>query len=315
MRDTLITIFGGGGFLGRHITQQLTAAGARVRIAQRNIRIAQDVKPLGNLGQTQLVAADITKPDSVARALHGADAVINLVGILKGNFDAVHHVGAGNVARGAAAAGCTALVHVSAIGADPQSKSAYGRSKADGEAAVRAAFPTATILRPSIVFGREDQFVNRFAGLIASLPVVPIIGGKAKFQPVYVDDVAQAVTMSLADPARFGGKTFELGGPEAVSMADLNARIAKEIGADRSFIDMPDSLSGLMAGLTGWLPGAPITRDQWAMLQTDNVVAPGSEGLEAFGISPTPMAAVIGDYLVRFRKHGRFGARTRNRAD
>jgi uncharacterized protein YbjT (DUF2867 family) len=315
MRDTLITIFGGGGFLGRHITQQLTAAGARVRIAQRNIRIAQDVKPLGNLGQTQLVAADITKPDSVARAVHGADAVINLVGILKGNFDAVHHVGAGNVARGAAAAGCAALVHVSAIGADSQSKSAYGRSKADGEAAVRAAFPAATILRPSIVFGREDQFVNRFAGLIASLPVVPIIGGKAKFQPVYVDDVAQAVTMSLADPARFGGQTFELGGPEAISMAELNARIAKEIGADRSFVDMPDSLSGLMAGLTGWLPGAPITRDQWAMLQTDNVVAPGSAGLDAFGITPTPMAAVIGDYLVRFRKHGRFGARIKNRTD
>ncbi|MFN3474320.1 MAG: complex I NDUFA9 subunit family protein [Blastomonas sp.] len=314
MRDTLITIFGGGGFLGRHITQHLTAAGARVRIAQRNIRIAQDVKPLGNLGQTQLVAADITKPESVARAVHGADAVINLVGILKGDFDAIHHVGAGNVAKAAAAAGCAALVHVSAIGADASSKSAYGRSKAHGEAAVRAAFPTATILRPSIVFGRDDQFVNRFAGLIASLPVVPIIGGKAKFQPVYVDDVAQAVTMSLADPARFGGQLFELGGPEAISMAELNARIAREIGADRSFIAMPDGISSLMAGLTGWLPGAPITRDQWAMLQTDNVVAPGAAGLEAFGIAPTPMAAVIGEYLVRFRKHGRFGSRTRDRA-
>ena len=314
MRDTLITIFGGGGFLGRHITQHLTAAGARVRIAQRNIRIAQDVKPLGNLGQTQLVAADITKPESVARAVHGADAVINLVGILKGDFDAIHHVGAGNVAKAAAAAGCAALVHVSAIGADASSKSAYGRSKAHGEAAVRAAFPTATILRPSIVFGRDDQFVNRFAGLIASLPVVPIIGGKAKFQPVYVDDVAQAVTMSLADPARFGGQLFELGGPEAISMAELNARIAREIGADRSFIAIPDGISSLMAGLTGWLPGAPITRDQWAMLHTDNVVAPGAAGLDAFGIAPTPMAAVIGEYLVRFRKHGRFGSRTRDRA-
>lgn len=311
MRDTLITIFGGGGFLGRHITQRLTAAGARVRIAQRNIRIAQDVKPLGNLGQTQLVAADIRKPETVARAVHGADAVINLVGILKGDFDAFHHVGAANVAQAAGAAGCASLVHVSAIGADAHSKSGYGRSKADGEAAVRAAFPNATILRPSIVFGREDQFVNRFAGLIASLPVVPIIGGKAKFQPVYVDDVAEAVAMSLIDPARFGGQTFELGGPETISMADLNQRIAKEIGADRSFIAMPDSLSGLMAGLTGWLPGAPITSDQWAMLQTDNVVASGASGFEAFGITPTPMAAVIGDYLIRFRKHGRFGVRTK----
>lgn len=311
MRDTLITIFGGGGFLGRHITQHLTAAGARVRIAQRNIRIAQDVKPLGNLGQTQLVAADIRKPETVARAVHGADAVINLVGILKGDFDAFHHEGAANVARAAAAAGVQALVHVSAIGADAGSRSAYGRSKAEGEAAVRAAFPQATILRPSIVFGREDQFVNRFAGLIASLPVVPIIGGKARFQPVYVDDVAEAVKQSLSDPARFGGRTFELGGPETISMADLNKRIAKEIGEGPSFIDMPDSLSGLMAGMTGWLPGAPITRDQWAMLQTDNVVAPGADGLEAFGITPTPMAAVIGDYLVRFRKHGRFGVRAK----
>jgi NADH dehydrogenase len=302
MRDTLITIFGGGGFLGRHITQHLTAAGARVRIAQRNIRIAQDVKPLGNLGQTQLIAADIRKPETVARAVHGADAVINLVGILKGDFDAFHHEGAANVARAAAAAGAQALVHVSAIGADAGSKSAYGRSKAEGEAAVRAAFPSATILRPSIVFGREDQFINRFAGLISSLPIVPIIGGKARFQPV---------KLSLSDPARFGGRTFELGGPETISMAELNKRIAKEIGEDPSFIDMPDSLSGLMAGLTGWLPGAPITRDQWAMLQSDNVVAEGTDGLQAFGITPTPMAAVIGDYLVRFRKHGRFGARAK----
>lgn len=315
MRDSLITIFGGGGFLGRHITQQLTAAGARVRIAQRNIRTAQDVKPLGNLGQTQLIAADILKPESVARAVHGADAVINLVGILKGDFDAFHHRGAAHVAQAAAAAGVSALAHVSAIGADLQSKSGYGRSKAEGEASVRAAFPQATILRPSIVFGREDQFVNRFAGLIAALPIVPIIGGKARFQPVYVEDVADAVVKSLADPARFGGRTFELGGPETVSMADLNKRIAREIGVDPTFVDMPDSLSGLMAGMTGWLPGAPITSDQWAMLQSDNVVADGAEGFAAFGITPTPMAAVIGDYLVRFRKHGRFGVRAKGKID
>jgi len=310
MRDSLITIFGGGGFLGKYITQHLTTAGARVRIAQRNIRGAQDVKPLGNLGQTQLIAADICKPDSVARAVHGADAVINLVGILKGDFDSFHNQGAANVARAAAAQGCTALVHVSAIGADPQSKSAYGRSKGEGEDAVRAAFPTATILRPSIVFGREDQFVNRFAGLISSLPVVPIIGGTARFQPVYVDDVAQAVTASVADPARFGGRTFELGGPETISMSDLNRRIAAEIGAKPAFVEMPDALSGLMAGMTGWLPGAPITRDQWTMLQSDNVVAAGADGLEAFGIAPTPMAAIIGDYLVRYRKQGRFSVRS-----
>ncbi|WP_373489421.1 complex I NDUFA9 subunit family protein [Blastomonas sp.] len=311
MRDSLITVFGGGGFLGKYITQRLLAAGARVRIAQRNIRGAQDVKPLGNLGQIQLIATDIRKPDSVARALHRADGAVNLVGILKGDFDAFHRDGAANIASAAATAGCGALVQVSAIGADPQSKSAYGRSKGEGEAAVLAAYPQATILRPSIVFGREDQFINRFAGLIASLPIVPIIGGKAKFQPVFVDDVAAAVVASLANPAVFGGRTFELGGPEIVSMAEINTRIAAEIGVSPTFIDMPDAVSALMAHGAGWLPGAPITGDQWAMLQSDNVVANGADGLDALGIAATPMAAIIGDYLVRYRKQGRFSVRTK----
>lgn len=306
MDGKLITLFGGGGFLGRVVAQRLLSGGARVRIAERNLSNANAIKPLGNLGQTQFIAADIRKPDTVARAVRGADAVVNLVGILKGDFQAFHVEGAANVATAAAQAGCGALVHISAIGADPDSSSQYGRSKALGEKAVREAFPAATILRPSIVFGRDDNFINRFAGLIAMLPVVPIIGGKAKFQPVYVDDVARAVARALGDPASFGGHVYELGGPEVISMAALNRRIAEDIDRDPLFVDMPDTLSGLMAGTTGWLPGAPITGDQWRMLQSDNVVADDARGLDAFDIVPTPLDAVIPDYLVRFRKHGRF---------
>lgn len=306
MDGKLIIMFGGGGFLGRYIAQQLLASGARVRIAERNPGNANGIKTLGNLGQTSLVIADILKPDSIARALDGADAAINLVGILAGDFDAVHRLGAENVAKGAAAAGCGALVHISAIGADPQSQSRYGRSKGEGETAVRNAFPAATILRPSIVFGREDQFVNRFAALIAMLPIVPIIGGNAKFQPVYVGDVARAASAALFDPARFGGQTYELGGPEQISMAALNKFIARETGRSPAFVNMPDAASSLMASATGWLPGAPMTRDQWIMLQSDNIVGPDAKSLAAFDIEPTPMAAIVPDYLVRYKKHGRF---------
>ena len=308
----LVTIFGGGGFLGKYVAQHLLSAGWRVRVAQRNIRNAQHIKPLGNLGQVQFIAADVRKADSVARAVHGADAVINLVGILDGDFDAFHVDGARNVAAAAAGAGCGALVHVSAIGADTASPSRYGRSKGEGEDAVRSAFLHATIIRPSIVFGREDQFVNRFAGLIAALPVVPVIGGKAKFQPVFVDDVAKAIAASVVDAATHRGNIYELGGPEVVSMAELNKRIASQIDRDVLFVDMPDSVSGAMASLTGWLPFAPITGDQWKMLQSDNVVAANARGLDNFGIKPTPMAAVIGEYLVRYRKHGRFGTKVRS---
>jgi len=307
MHDTLITVFGGGGFIGRYACEQLLAAGARLRIAQRNLAGAVPIKPLANLGQTQFIAADIRDRASVARALRGADAAINLVGVLAGDFTAFHRDGARNVAEAAAAAGLSALVHISAIGADPQSPSRYGRSKGEGEAAVRTAFPGATILRPSIVFGREDQFINRFASLIAALPVVPIIGGGTRFQPVYVDDVARAIAAAALDPAAHGGQTFELGGPETLSMAELNHRLARQTGHHRRFLRVPDGMAALMARTTGWLPGAPITHDQWLMLQQDNVTDPAVPGLEALGITPTPMAAVTGEYLVRYRRGGRFG--------
>lgn len=307
MKNRLVTLIGGGGFLGRYVAQELLAAGARVRIAQRDPREALFLKPLGGLGQTQFVAVDVRKPETVARAVAGADAVVNLVGTLSGDFHGLQTVGARTVAQAAAAAGVGSLVHISAIGADPESPSAYARSKGEGEAAVRAVFPGATILRPSIVFGREDQFVNRFAGMIASMPVVPVLRASTKFQPVYVVDVAQAVVAALGgDSAR--GKTLELGGPDILSMGALIRWIAGAIGRDPVIVELPDMIGGLIA-LGGFLPGAPITRDQWRMLQRDNVVAAGAEGLAAVGVTPTPLNAVAPGWLVRFRHNGRFGAR------
>ena len=210
LNNKLVTLFGGGGFVGRYVVQALCNAGARVRVAQRNVRVAGSLKTLGNLGQVSLAACDVTKPGSVANALAGADMAVNLVGSFD-NMDAVQRAGAANVALAAAKAGVAALVHISAIGADVDSDAVYGRSKGAGEAAVRAAFPSAVILRPSIVFGREDAFINRFAGLIRMLPVVPVIGSGTKFQPVFVGDVAKAVVAALRNG---GGETLELGGPQ-----------------------------------------------------------------------------------------------------
>ena len=310
MKNSLVTVFGGGGFLGRQVAQALMERGARVRVAQRDLASAIRVKPLGALGQTQFVAADIRKAQSVARAIAGSEIVINLVGVLSGDFEGTHQDGAANVAKAAAEAGVKALVHVSAIGADAQSPSAYGRSKAAGEAAVRAAFPTATIIRPSIIFGQEDRFLNRFAEMIARLPVVPVIGADTKFQPVYVADVAQAIAQAAADPDRHGGKTYELGGPKQFSMLELNAWIARAIGRERSLVALPGSIASFIASF-GWLPGAPITRDQYEMLQRDNVVAAGAQGLAELGVAPTPMEAVAENWLVRYRRHGRFAGRVK----
>lgn len=307
----LICIFGGGGFLGRYISQQLLSRGARVRIAERDPKNALRIKPLGNLGQTQFASADVTKKESVVRAVHGCDAIINLVGILDGDFDAVHVKGALNVASASAEAGCSALVQMSAIGADTGSPSRYGRSKGEAEEAVLDAFPSAIIMRPSIVFGREDQFINRFASMIRMMPIVPIIGGDTKFQPVFVGDVAQAVAAALESPTQYAGQIFELGGPEVISMGDLNRRIAKMTKRDRGFIEVPDFAAKLMATCTGFLPGAPITSDQYKMLQKDNVVANDQAGLEAFGVTPTPLASVARGWMEKYTTHGRFGARAK----
>lgn len=302
MKDKLIVLIGGGGFVGRYVAQELLAAGARVRIAQRRPRDAWFLKPLGNLGQTQFVAADVTQPGTIAAAFAGADAVVNLAGVLKGDFDAVNREGARIVAAAAQAAGVPALVHFSALGAEAGSASAYGRSKAEGEAAVRDSFPSATILRPSFVFGREDQFTNRFAALVGSGPVVPVLRAAVRFQPVYVVDVARAVVAALADPNAHAGKTYALGGPDILTMAGLFHWLAEATGHNPAFTELPDPIGALIAAL----PGTPITRDQWRMLQSDNITG-DAPGLAALGVPATPLAGAAPAWLVRYRRHGRFG--------
>jgi NADH dehydrogenase len=303
MKDKLVTLIGGGGFLGRYVAQALLQAGARVRVAERDPRHAFFLKPLGGLGQTQFVAADVTRPETIARAVAGADAVVNLVGSFTGNLTRLHVDGPRAIAE-AASAGGAAMVHVSAIGADRESAAAYARTKGLGEEAVRAADPQATILRPATVFGPEDQFVNRFAGMIGTLPVVPVLKPETRFQPVFVGDVAHAVVAALGDRAAHGGHTYELGGPEVLTMLELHQWIAQAIGRRPRLLPLPDAAGSLLAAL----PLSPISGDQWKLLQRDTVVAPGAEGLAALGVAPTPLGAVAPGWLVRFRRAGRFGA-------
>ena len=302
--DELVVLFGGGGFLGRYVAQELLRSGARVRIAERDPLDSFFLKPLAALGQAQSVRADITKLESVERAVAGADVVINLVGVLKGRFQEIHVDGAANVARASAAAGVKRLVHISAIGADPQAASNYARTKGEGEAAVRAAFPGAAILRPSIVFGQEDDFVNKFAGLISRLPYLPVIRPDVRLQPVWVVDVAKAVASVALTPVG-EGKAFELGGPQTLSMLELHQWIAQAIAHQPTFVKVPDGAAAAMARF-GFLPGAPITWDQWLMLQRDNVVGEGVKTFADLDIEPAPLAAVAPRWLVRYRQHGRF---------
>jgi NADH dehydrogenase len=308
--DRLVTLFGGGGFLGRYVAQALFDAGARVRIVQRDPRSAYFLTPLAAVGQLQFVAGDITDAARVRAAVQGSDAVVNLVGILKGDFASIHVGGARNVAEAAAAAGAGALVQVSAIGADPEAPSAYARSKGAGEAAVREAFPGATIVRPSLLFGREDNFVNRFAGLARLSAFLPVIRGGMRMQPVYAADVARAVAAAALGPDAHAGRTYELGGPQVLTMRELMAWVCRTTGRDRTLVDIPDFAAELLARTTGWLPGAPITHDQYLMLCRDSVVSPGAAGLEAFGIGKTPLAAVAEGWLTSYRRHGRFAAKS-----
>ena len=303
----LIIMFGGGGFIGRYVCEALLKTGARLRVATRDPRRAFFLQPLGEMGQVTAIAADLGRPASIERAVDGADAVINLVGIFKGNLDLIHVEGARLAAAAAAATGASAFVQISAIGADPDSASTYGRTKGLGEQAVRAAFHNATIIRPSVVFGAEDAFTNRFAAL-ARLPILPVIAPNTRFQPVFVRDLAQAIAAAALDPACHGGKTYELAGPDAMTMRDLNAEIASLADQSPELVDVPDFIAAGMAAL-GFLPGAPLSRDQWLMLQTDNVASGDLPGFEAFGIVPTPMSAAAPEWLGRFRKGGRFAPR------
>jgi len=301
------TVFGGSGFIGRYVVQRLAQRGHIVRVATTDPAGSRFLTTQGRVGQIVPLAASVTDAGAVAQAVAGADLVINLVGILferkPGDFERLQGVGPGIVARAAAAAGVARFVQVSAIGADAASPSGYGRSKAAGEAAVRAAFPEAVILRPSIVFGPEDMFFNRFAGMARLLPFMPVVAGATRFQPVFVGDVADAV-IAAATRDDAPGRTFELGGPRVLTFRALLRFILDTTGRRRPMIDMPDALVRLQARLCEYLPNPPLTRDQLLMLGRDNVVAPDMPGLAALEIAPQAIEAVVPGYLARFRPGG-----------
>ena len=306
MRSRLITIFGGTGFIGRHVVRRLAARDVRIRVVSRNWRVhGRVLQPMGDVGQIVGGPVDLSSEPAIAQLLAGSDAVINLIGILyetkRRTFTEVQGELPGRIARAAVAAGITRMVQVSAIGADPDSRSAYARSKAQGEQAVRAALPTATILRPSIVVGPEDGFFNRFAAMARLLPALPLIGGgRTRFQPVWVGDVADAIVAALErEDAR--GETFELGGPKVYSFAELMRYMLTVVGRRRLLVPLSFELATLQARVLELLPEPPLTRDQVELLKTDNVVGPHARTLADLGITPTPIELVVPDYLVRYR--------------
>ncbi|MFP1643573.1 complex I NDUFA9 subunit family protein [Pontitalea aquivivens] len=314
----LVTIYGGSGFVGRYIARRMAKEGWRVRVAVRRPNEALFVKPYGAVGQVEPVLCNIRDDASVRTAMRGADAVVNCVGVLvnegRNKFDAVQAEGAGRVARIAAETGVPRLVQISAIGADGGSESAYARTKAEGEAAVLAAYPDAVILRPSIIFGPEDGFFNRFAGMTRFGPILPVVGAGTRFQPVYVDDVARAAVAGVLGAATPG--IYELGGPDVRRFRDLMADMLKVINRRRLVINTPFFAASIIGGLFdfvqfitgGLVTNRVLTRDQVKNLRTDNVVAEGARGFADLGITPTPMAAVLPDYLWRFRPDGQYDA-------
>ena len=313
-RGDLVTVFGGTGFLGRYVVASLASKGYRVRVAVRHTNLAHDLGPMGDPGQIHPVQVNLRHKQSCLAALQGASAVINLIGILQESgaqtFDGLHGIGPARLAKLAAQQGIANFVHVSAIGADEESTSAYGRSKAMGEKGVLKALPTATIVRPSIVFGPEDDFFNRFASMARLSPALPLIGGgQTKFQPVYVKDVADALATLVELPGAHG-VTYELGGPEVETFEGLLKLMLGIIERNRVLMPLPFGLATLIAKATQFLPGAPITVDQIEMLKTDNIVSEAAQAegrtLEGLGITPKAPDVVLPTYLVRFRKTGEF---------
>jgi NADH dehydrogenase len=309
METKLVTIFGGSGFVGRHTVRALAKAGWRIRVCVRYPNQAFFLRPAGTVGQIAPLKCDVTDPDQVARVTAGADAVINLTGILVSrgqSFDEVHAEGARNIAEAAAQAGVGALVHVSAIGADSESASHYAQSKAEGEARVRAAFPAATILRPSIVFGPEDNFFNRFAGLARFVPALPLIGGgKTRFQPVFVGDVAAAITTALTSQAA-RGRTYELGGPMTYSFKELMEIVCRETGRRRVLVPVPFGLALFKSFFLQMMPRPLLTPDQVRLLRHDNVVSPTALTLADLGITANSVEAEVPSYLWRYRAKGEY---------
>ncbi|WP_295317410.1 complex I NDUFA9 subunit family protein [Roseobacter sp.] len=314
----LVTIYGGSGFVGRYIARRMAKAGWRVRVAVRRPNEAIFVKPYGVVGQVEPVLCNVRDDASVAQVMQGADAVVNCVGILaesgKNSFDAVQAEGAARIARLAAEAGITQMVQISAIGADENSESDYARTKAEGEAAVLNHMPDAVILRPSVVFGPEDEFFNRFAGMTRMSPFLPVVGADTKFQPVYVDDVAQAAERALTRNAAPG--IYELGGPEAKTFRDLMQQMLEIIHRRRLIVNVPFFAARIMAWgfdllqtlSLGLIPNKMITGDQVRNLANDNVVSGDQKSFVDLGITPTDMGSVLPEYLWRFRPSGQYDA-------
>lgn len=314
----LVTIYGGSGFVGRQVARRMAKLGWRVRVAVRRPNEALFVKPYGAVGQVEPVLCNIRDDASVRAAMAGADAVVNCVGILnrsgRNTFDAVQTEGAGRVARIAAESGVGNLVHISAIGADAASASAYQRSKAEGETAVRDAFPGAVILRPSIIFGADDMFFNRFASMSRFTPILPLVGPRTKFQPVFVEDVAEAAVLGATGQAKSG--VYELGGPDVKSFREWMDVMLGVIGRRKLVLGMPFWKARILGGILDFVQIATggivenkiLTRDQVRSLATDNVVSEGAQTLADLGIRPTPAAAVLPDYLWRFRPSGQYDA-------
>jgi uncharacterized protein YbjT (DUF2867 family) len=310
MNSQLVTVFGASGFLGRHTVRALAKKGYRIRAVTRRPNLAHYLAPMGHVGQIQLFRGDVHDDGQVAEALKGARLALNLTGVLVSrgdqSFDAVHVEAAARIGKAAKIAGVEALLHVSAIGADLHSESHYAKSKAQGEARLREGYAGATIFRPSIVFGPEDQFFNRFAGLARYLPALPLIGGgRTKFQPVFVGDVAAAITAALTND-RTRANTYELGGPSVYTFRELMQFILREIDRRRLLISIPFSLATIQAVFLQLLPSPLLTPDQVRLLKVDNVVTPGTLTLADLGIAPTSIEAEVPAYLWRFRPKGQF---------
>lgn len=313
-KSKLVTIFGGSGFIGRHVVHALAKRGYRIRVAVRRPDLAGHLQPLGNVGQIQFIQANLRYRWSIERACEGADIVINLVGILaeggKQKFDAIQTYGAAAIAEAAKSTGAK-LVHISSLSANSESLSSYAQSKFEGEKAVRTIMPDAIIVRPSVVFGPEDEFFNMLATMAQFLPVLPAIGGgTTKFQPVYVGDVAEAIALAIDGKAQ-SGAIYELGGPKVSTFKQCLEIVSTVVGRNRVIASVPWWMAKIMSKMTGWIPGAPITSDQVKLLQSDNIVSSEAEKqgltLAGLGIQAKTMEAVIPAYLVRFKPHGQYG--------
>ncbi|UWP89098.1 complex I NDUFA9 subunit family protein [Aliiroseovarius crassostreae] len=315
----LVTIYGGSGFVGRYVARRMAKQGWRVRVAVRRPNEALFVKPYGAVGQVEPMLCNIRDDNSVREVMQGADAVVNCVGILlprgKNTFHQVHDIAAGRIAQIAAEEGVERLVHVSSLASDPDAPSQYGRTKARGDAAVQEAFPSAVILRPSIIFGQEDAFFNRFANMTRMSPVIPVVGADTKFQPVHVDDVAAAAEKAILGQAEAG--IYELGGPDVESFRDLLKRMLRHVQRRRGIVNIPFGIARINAfafdmvqKLSFDLVPSLLSRDQVRNLRVDHVVSDDAKGFADLGIQPKAMDAMLPDYLWRFRENGQYAAIT-----